>query len=66
MDPAELRWLAASEKIRAKAIEIAGGEDFLALLIAKDLLKDSGQQIPRELEAEIRGISSRTVRRHEK
>jgi hypothetical protein len=66
MKPAKRRWLAASESVKAKAIEIAGGEDLLALLIAKDLLEDSGRGIPPALEAEIRDCSSRTVRRDNK
>jgi hypothetical protein len=66
LKPSKLRWKIATPEIRAKAIELAGGADALALLLAKDLLKETGEKLSAEIEADTLGISASTVRRRKK
>jgi len=64
--PAKLRWLIATPEIRAKAIEFFGGEEALALQIAKDLREDTQQKISAEVEAKTLGVDPGTIRRRKK
>ncbi len=66
MNPAKLRWKIATPEIRARAIELAGGADVLALLIAQDLLKETSAKLSSEIEAESLGVSKRTIQRRKK